>query len=122
MVEQSLSDKIDSPFIVPLKAFFQRPKKNYIVSPLISGAHLFDRLRQENRFGPSEARFYAGQLVWVLDYLHDLDIVYGSLRPHNILFDYAGYLVVADFRLFIKGLSGKKHNMTPRSQFCANTP
>ena len=40
------------------------------------------------------SRFYAGQIVLVLEYLHHLDIMYRDLKPENLLIDFLGYLKV----------------------------
>lgn len=40
------------------------------------------------------SRFYAAQIVLVLEYLHHLDIMYRDLKPENLLVDSVGYLKV----------------------------
>ena len=40
------------------------------------------------------SRFYAAQIVLVLEYLHHLDIMYRDLKPENLLIDSYGYLKV----------------------------
>ena len=40
------------------------------------------------------SRFYAAQIVLVLEYLHHLDIMYRDLKPENLLLDSLGYLKV----------------------------
>ena len=40
------------------------------------------------------SRFYASQIVLVLEYLHHLDIMYRDLKPENLLVDIQGYLKV----------------------------
>ena len=40
------------------------------------------------------SRFYAAQIVLVLEYLHHLDIMYRDLKPENLLLDSVGYLKV----------------------------
>ena len=47
-------------------------------------------------FSPSEiqGRFYAAQIVLVLEYLHASDVIYRDLKPENLLIDHEGYLKV----------------------------
>lgn len=45
-------------------------------------------------YSEPHTRFYAAQIVLVLEYLHHLDIMYRDLKPENLLIDAHGYLKV----------------------------
>lgn len=95
--------QIDSPFIVPLKFAFQSRSGYYrLLSVFIGSSRLFYRLESEHHFDLPEARFYTAQLVLALACLHDHNIVYRDLRPETIFLDLSGYLLIADFALFLQ--------------------
>ena len=60
---------------------------------------MFTLLKAENKFSLDKAQFYAGQIVFVLDYLHSKNIVYRNLKPENILINKNGYIKITDFEL-----------------------
>jgi len=47
----------------------------------------------------AHARFYAGQIALVLEYLHHMDVMYRDLKPENLLIDVQGYIKVYTYLL-----------------------
>lgn len=86
-------------FIAPVYGAFQENEIFCLISPHISGGHLFSHLQQERRFDTAKARFYAAELTCALEYLHDMNIVCRGLWPGNLLLDASGHVIVADFSL-----------------------
>ena len=54
---------------------------------------------KRNKLTIKKAQFYAGQIVFVLDYLHSKSIIYRAIKPENILINKNGYIKLADFGL-----------------------
>lgn len=50
----------------------------------------------------NQFRFYAAELVLVLEHLHNLGIVYRDLKPENIMIQDSGHLMLIDFDLTSK--------------------
>lgn len=90
---------LNNSFIAPVYVAFQEDEKFCLVSPYISGGHLFSHLQRERRFDTAKARFYAAELTCALEYLHDMDIVCQGLWPGNLLLDTSGHVIIADFSL-----------------------
>ena len=75
------------------------------------GGEVFTYLRRARRFPESTARFYAAEIVLVLEFLHEIEgIAYRDLKPENILLDAEGHLKLVDFG-FAKKL-GKRETYT----------
>jgi serum/glucocorticoid-regulated kinase 2 len=99
LAERMVLERVNCPFIVPLKFSFQSKQKLYLVLAFVNGGELFHHLQQEQRFGEERSRFYSAELLLALEHLHTLDVVYRDLKPENILLDYNGHIALCDFGL-----------------------
>ena len=97
--ELNILSEINHPSIISFLSFNQDEKYLYLAFEFIQGGDLFNLLRVENRFPLEKAQFYAGQIVFVLDYLHSKNIIYRNLKPENILLNKNGYVKISDFGL-----------------------
>jgi protein kinase A len=74
------------------------------------GGEVFSYLRRARRFNEQTSRFYAAEIVCILEYLHEREgIAYRDLKPENILIDADGHLKLVDFG-FAKQTHGRKYN------------
>ena len=82
---------------------------------------MFTYLRRARRFNESTTRFYAAEIVLILEYLHGArGIAYRDLKPENILIDAEGHLKLVDFGFAKKignsnDLHALRHAGIPRS-------
>jgi len=95
--EKAILSRIAHPFIVNLYAAFQDERHLYMTMEYVIGGELFSQLRKVGRFSNDTARFYAGEIVLALSYLHDKNIVYRDLKPENLLIDAEGHIKITDF-------------------------
>jgi len=63
------------------------------------GHDLAHHLHRKYFFKEDEARFFIGQIVLAIEYIHSLDIIYRDLKLANILLDAQGYCKLVDFGL-----------------------
>jgi len=95
--ERNILAAVDHPFIVTLYRTFQDPLRVHMLLEYVNGGEVFSHLRQAGRFSKEFTKFYIGQIVLVLQYLHGLGIVYRDLKPENLLIAQNGYLKITDF-------------------------
>lgn len=60
---------------------------------------------------PEYARFYVGQVLICLEYLHSNGFIYRDLKPENVLLHRNGYIKLADFG-FLKELRPEERTWT----------
>lgn len=90
----------DCPFTVTAVACFQDKRMLYFVMEYLPGGELFAHLNgsRNHRFSEKRARFYIGELIIALKYMHEKEhIVYRDIKPENMLLDKKGHLKVIDF-------------------------
>ena len=97
--EINLFSTISHPWISNFKGANHDEKYVYIGLEFIPGGELFSLLKKEKSFSLDRTTFYAGQIVFILEYLHSKNIVYRNLKLENILMDKNGYLKLIDFEL-----------------------
>lgn len=106
--ERTVLGEIKHPFIVQMKYAFQNKEKLYFALEYCPGGELFYHLQKVGEFDEDVARFYAAQLVLVIGYLHEHDIIYRDMKPENVLIGEDGYVKLADFGLSKAEIRGEK--------------
>jgi serum/glucocorticoid-regulated kinase 2 len=106
LLEKTVLESMDHPFLVGLNFCFQTEDRLYFVMPFLRGGELFQHLRKFRIFDEEKVRFYAGQIGLALEHLHSYGYIYRDLKPENILMDDDGYLKLADFGM-VKQLKEK---------------
>jgi protein kinase A len=94
-----LADVSGHPFITNLRASFSDRDFLYLLLDYVPGGELFSYLRKFRRFDEDMARFYAAEIVLVLEYLHEQQdgVAYRDLKPENLLLDQEGHIRLVDF-------------------------
>lgn len=95
--ERAILISIQHPFIVNLWGSFQDCTNLYMVMDYIPGGELFSFLRRSKKFSNDVARFYAGEVLLAIAYLHSKNVIYRDLKPENLLLDAHGHIKITDF-------------------------
>ncbi|XP_046385813.1 cAMP-dependent protein kinase catalytic subunit beta-like [Ischnura elegans] len=116
--EKKILQSIKFPFIVHMEFGFMNNDYVFFVMPFVCGGELFSHIRRFGKFEESQTKFYAGQAILALEYLHYLDIVYRDLKPENILITENGYLKLTDLG-FCKRISGRTWTLCGTPEYLA---
>lgn len=114
--ERRILGNISHPFIVSLKYAFQTEHKLYLVMEYLSGGELFYHLRKKRYFNEESSIFYIGQIICILDFLHENKIIYRDIKPENFVLDSNGYIKLIDFGLSKENIDKDKKHYT--KTFC----
>lgn len=88
MLEIDILKELDHPSIIKTYEFYQDKKNYYIITELIKGGELFDKVVDMNQFSEADAAFIFNQLISVVQYSHEKKIMHRDLKPDNILLEY----------------------------------
>ncbi|CAN8100145.1 unnamed protein product [Discula destructiva] len=113
-----LRDVSGHPYITNLMASFSDRDFLYLLLDYVPGGELFSYLRKFRRFDENMARFYAAEIVLVLEFLHEQQggVAYRDLKPENLLLDAEGHIRLVDFG-FAKRL-GNRDGATETYTLC----
>lgn len=87
--------RLQHPAILPVLEVGDRDGLAFIVTPLLTGGGLRERLGAP--LSPAEALALLRPVAAALDYAHARRLVHGDVRPANVLFTAQGQPVLADF-------------------------
>ena len=97
VTERNTMDRLDNPGIVRLCFTFQDEDHLYMATELCRAGELFDQIHQKTKLDLESARFYAAEVVLMLEYLASEGIVHRDLKPENVLLTEDGHLKLMDF-------------------------
>ena len=111
--EVQILKELDHPHILRLIDVVEESDATYLVTELIRGGELFDRIVNKSRYTEREARGLVTILLETLKHLHANGVVHRDLKPENLLMRYEEGddtdFVIADF-----GLAKSTHQKTSR--------
>lgn len=117
-MEKAILSMIEHPFIVNLLTTFQDEKRLFMLMEYVNGGELFSYLRKEGRLPNDSARFYAGEIILALAYLHAMNAIYRDLKPENILITSDGHVKLTDFG-FAKVVEDRTYTLCGTPEYLA---
>ncbi|KAG8189948.1 hypothetical protein JTE90_009087 [Oedothorax gibbosus] len=105
LTENRVLRNTNHPFLISLKYSFQTADRLCFVMEYVNGGELFFHLSRERIFSEERTRFYGGEILLALDYLHTEGIIYRDLKLENLLLDKDGHIKIADFGLCKEDIS-----------------
>ncbi|OMJ68672.1 hypothetical protein SteCoe_33813 [Stentor coeruleus] len=97
IAERNILAQISHPFIVKLHWACQSDSQFYYVLKYLPGGELGFHLKNIGRFTENQAKFYFGEILLALEYLHDRNIAFKNLKPESIMLDIDGHIKIIDF-------------------------
>lgn len=95
--EKRIMQGLNFPFVVYLRFFFIDSKTIYMGMPYVPGGDLRRFIKYRGPLKEDDAKFYIGQIVLAIQYLHHLRLIHRDIKPENIMLDATGYIKLADF-------------------------
>ncbi len=85
------------PLVVPNLQQTSEEQYFYIVQEFIDGQNLEEELEKRGKFSEAEVRTVLNQILPILNYIHNLNIIHRDIKPSNIMRDKNNKLYLLDF-------------------------
>merc|ERR1712000_781480 len=84
-IEIDILTRVKHPNIINLKEIMEDDDTLYIITELVTGGELFDKIVELGAYTEAAAATLVLNMVSAIDYLHSMNIVHRDLKPENLL-------------------------------------
>ena len=84
-IEMEVLRKVNHPNIIKLEDIFETDDFLYIVTEIVTGGELFDRIVSKGSYTERDAANLVKKVIEGLEYIHEMGIVHRDLKPENLL-------------------------------------
>ena len=99
--------KMDHPNVLKLYEYFEDKKNLYIVTELLAGPELFDRITENDHLCETDTCTVMKQLLTAINYCHSKGVAHRDIKPENFIFE--SNEADADLKIIDFGLSKLCH-------------
>ncbi|KAK8865634.1 hypothetical protein IAR55_000779 [Kwoniella newhampshirensis] len=85
------------PGVIRLHSTFNDSTSLYFVLDLASNGEMTSLIRKYGSFDLNSARYYAAQLIDVIEFMHEKGVIHRDLKPENMLLDDEMRMKITDF-------------------------
>ena len=119
--EKNIMMQNDHQFLLGLEFCFHDQRRIYFGMNYLPGGQLASWLQHYQKFPEDVVRFYAAQIVFALEYLHERNIIYRDLKPENVCLDKNGYVKLVDYGVskFLAGADSKTQSVVGSYEYFA---
>lgn len=97
ILEKKILECVHFPFTLTIDVAFKDNVYLYFILPFVAGGEMFNYIQKYGSFSDELSKFYAGQVVLALEYIHHCEVIHRDIKPENILIDVTGYVKLCDF-------------------------
>jgi len=130
-LEVSVLQKLQHKYVMNLIRYYETPECHYLVTELLVGGELFDRIEKKQHYSEKEAKDVMFIFFEAMAYVHKNNVVHRDLKPENLLLmskEDDEHLKIADFGLAgiikngqpLEGIAGTPLYMSP--EMVSNEP